>query len=270
MTRRQSQLLRTVFSPLICVALLLGIVAEARTRIQPQDAAPYHARAAAAIESIPSHMDSSIWTCQDIPIPTPAVEILHPNATLSASYTELQGDQLVQGQVLLIQCKDSVDMQGHYPPHCLPANGGQEIGKPQRRTWKVGNLLIPGTEYFFSRPTNGPTEIRQWIYNFFIIPRIPTLDNSMVGIFPDIDAVYRSGGSYQRHYFGAAQFQFAFDQSVRQQQRDRFLIDFLTPNLSVIHTLMNDPAAPAGSRVLAAPAPPGPVQSLINSGGINQ
>ncbi|HTW94023.1 MAG TPA: hypothetical protein VMD30_04455 [Tepidisphaeraceae bacterium] len=267
MSRRQSQVFRASFSPLLCVALLLGIVAEARTRIQPQDAAPFHARAAAAIASIPSRLDSSLWTGQDIPIPTPAVELLHPNARLSADYTELQGDQLVQGQVLLIQCKDAVDMQGHYPPHCYPANGGSQLLPAHRRTWTVGNLVIPGTEYFFARPA-GPIDVRQWIYNFFIIPRIPGLKSSMVGIYPDIEAVYQSGGSYQRHYFGAAQFQFIFNENVPQQERDRFMIDFLTPNLPVIYTLLNDPASPS-SPAAAAPASSGAVPSLLNSGGIN-
>jgi len=186
-------------------------------------------------------------------IPTPAAQLLHPNAFLSKEYVEHLGDRDLTGDVLLIQCKDAVDMQGHYPPHCYPANGGRELDPPHPRSWTVGNMEIRGTEYFFALPS-GSTEVRRWVYDFFIIPRIPGLANSMQGIYPDIDAVYKSGGSYQRHYFGAAQFQFVFDQSMTQPQRDRFMIDFLTPNLSVIHTLLNDAATDAAPSA-ASPSP---------------
>jgi hypothetical protein len=254
-------------SPGLCALLLMGIVAEARTRIQPGDAEPFHARAAEAIASIPTRLDPTVWTdAEDFPIPTPAAELLHPNAIFSSSYVDWQAGVPVSGVILLVQCKDAVDMQGHYPPHCYPANGGRELQAAHARTWRVGDVDIPGTEYFFSMPS-GPTEVRRWVYDFFIIPRIPGLEQSMQGLYPDIDAVYKSGGSYQRHYFGAAQFQFSFDQTVPQPQRDRFVIDFLTPNLPVIHTLLNDDA-PATAQTATAFTIPGPAADPLNSGGI--
>jgi len=265
MAKFQKQILTATASPLLCGALLMGVVLEARTRVRAADADPFHKRAKEAVEQeIAANLDPEQWSSQEAPVPPSAIQLLRPNAIFSRNYLEhLSDNRAVYGEVLVDQCRDARDMQGHYPPNCYPAAGDQQISS-MKRTWIVGGLTIDGMEYMFKEPQKGLSDER-CVYNFFIIPSIPGLGaNSIHGIYPDIQAVYKSGEDYQRRYYGAAQFQFVFSAEYKRQDRDRFLVDFLTPNLGPIAALLNDnlpvnipPAAPvATADVDQAPIPP--------------
>jgi len=235
----KAMLNKTLAPPVICLALLAGLVAEAHTRVQPGDAEPFHARAAAAINGIPAVMDNGNWVSQEEPEPPSATALLRPNAILSRRYLKRDTDgRTLSVGVLIVQCKDARDMQGHYPPRCYPANGATLV-EQLPRIWTIGGLKIPGMEYLFTQLTQGINqELR--VYNFFVIPEIPGLPARAVrGICPDIQAVYQSGEDYQRRYYGAAQFQFVFPNDLSQPVRDRIMTELLEQNVSVIRTLMN-------------------------------
>lgn len=227
--------------PAICLILLAALAAEARSRIQPADAEPFHARARAAIDAIPAVVGNGQWVSEDEQEPPAATALLRPNAILSRRYLKhLPDGRILSCGVLIVQCKDARDMQGHYPPRCYPANGAQML-QSLPRTWDINGTSISGMEYYFKQLTEGRNqELR--VYNFFVIPEIPGLPaRALRGICPDIASVYQSGEDYQRRYYGAAQFQFVFPNELSRPIRDEILAELLGPNMNVVKTLMNQP-----------------------------
>jgi hypothetical protein len=243
MSASAKNLLPVLMPPALCLLLLAGLVAQARTRVQPGDAEPFHQRAAAAIAGIPASLDSGQWVSQEEPEPPSATALLRPNAMLSRRYIKhLPDGQILSVGVLIVQCRDARDMQGHYPPRCYPANGARQL-QSIPRTWNIAGTTITGMEYLFTQLTEGRNQDLR-VYNFFVIPEIPGLEARAVrgprGICPDIDSVYASGEDYQQRYYGAAQFQFVFPDELTQAARDEILAEILAPNLNVVTTLMNN------------------------------
>lgn len=244
MKRSTRSLLTALVSPILSVALLAGVVAEARTRIQAGDAEPYHARVATAIERIP--IDIGNWHGKDVPVPPSATRLLRPNVILSRQYVNL-----VKGwsaQLMVVSCRDARDLQGHYPLNCYPANGSKLTEEPLKRTWNVGGETIHGMEYHFSTPNGGGT-VDQVVYNFFLIPYVAgtRMPAGTVGFCPDMTSVYRSGEDYQRRYYGASEVQLVTDNSngaeLTQQERDEVLNQILGPNMKNLMPLLNNPPA---------------------------
>jgi hypothetical protein len=227
--------------PALCLVLLCALAAEARSRVQPSDAEPFHARAAAAINAIPAVMSNGEWVSEEEDEPPAATALLRPNAVLSRRYLKrLPDGRILSCGVLIVQCKDARDMQGHYPPRCYPANGAQML-QSVPRTWTIAGTEIAGMEYNFKQLTEGRNQ-ELVVYNFFVIPEIPGLPARAVrGICPDITSVYQSGEDYQRRYYGAAQFQFVFPNELSRPIRDEILAELLGPNMNVVRTLMNQP-----------------------------
>ena len=235
------------FWPALSALMLLGMVAEAQTRITRADAEPHLARCKAAIESIPLTIlgpSGAYWTGAETNVPLSATQLLRPNQILSRTYVR-QGDPLMVS-LLIVDCRDARDLQGHYPPNCYPAQGLKLIGQIPR-TWRLSDgLEVPGMEYHFA--SEGHLEDPTVVYNFFVTPLVPGLTVShpeLNGVIcRDIDSVYTSGEDYQRRYFGAAEFQLMARSRMTGQQLDHALIDLLSPNQNVIRTLMN--RAPGG------------------------
>jgi hypothetical protein len=245
MARSGNTIAWTLASPALCVLLLAGIIAEGRTRIQPGDAEPFHARVKVAIENIPTMIGGGLWGSVKRDVPQAATKLLRPNAIFCYEYNEsTTGDQyrpLRSAILLVVQCKDARDLQGHYPKNCYPAMG-QTLKSSTLRTWTVAGLDIPGTEYLFDagHGTTKGQDLRR-VYNFFVIPVIPHLAaQSVRGICPDIDAVYKSGEDYQRRYYGAAEFQLVLSDELSQESRDDVFAQIMTPVVPVIRALIND------------------------------
>ena len=223
--------------PLLCVGILGGIAAQKSTHVQPKDAAAYHARAKDEIEKFNytiGNTESGIWVGQDIEPTTAAVRLLRPNKIFSRRYTDTsaRGDRYVSGMcdVLIVQCRDSRDMVGHYPENCYP-NSGETLLDKRNRDWQVGSELITGTEYTFERYRQGQP-IRRCVYNFFVVPRS--------GIMRDIKAVNRAAEDYQWRHFGAAQFQFVFqadEADLPRDKRDQIFRTLMGSNIGVIAAL---------------------------------
>jgi hypothetical protein len=265
MARRARNILLSLASPALCVLLLLGMIAEARTRIQPADAEPYHARVRDAVDAVPVTLQiGGGWVSTDTPVPTEATKLLRPNNILSREYSEQSTNgeprPLRKADLLIVACRDARDLQGHYPKNCYVANG-QTLVSAARRTWTVekrdsdGNLKkdangdieylnIDGTEYLFdaSHSSQNGRDLRR-VYNFFVIPAIPHLPARAVrGICPDIDAVYKSGEDYQRRYYGASEFQVVISDDVSQEQRDDAFRQIITECTPAIETMLNENA----------------------------
>ena len=82
-------------SSLACCGLLVGIVMEKRTHLTPEQAEPYHQRAAAAIGNVSPFID--YWTGAEERIPAEAVKILRPNKILSRHYVDNKSSGSVYG-----------------------------------------------------------------------------------------------------------------------------------------------------------------------------
>jgi hypothetical protein len=225
---------------MLCLALLAGIVAEDRTHLKPTDVEPYHAKARTVIEewpkTIPDREGDRIgeWTTStDESLPPSAEQLLHPNAKIDRRYTSnlLAPNGLpVQASLLIVQCKDSRDMAGHYPPICYPAAGEERISEPLPFNLYVNGMWINGTEYHFLQKTLPVS--RQCVYDFFIVPG--------QGFKSDMPDVRKAAGDYQRRYYGAAQFQVVMDADYPQEFRERIFREIIGANsgaLSVLNTV---------------------------------
>jgi|GEM_PF-388379 len=239
MSRKQTTISRMMIAPGICLLMLGGLLAEGTTRIHPADAEPFHRRAFEAINGVPAVMQEGQWVSEEEPEPPSATALLRPNAVLSRRYLKrLPDGQTLSCVILIVQCKDARDMQGHYPPNCYPANGAQLV-ESEARTWNIGGKAVEGMEYLFTELGEG-RNLEKRVYNFFVIPEIPGLSGGVHGICPGIASIYKSGEDYQRRYYGAAQFQFVFSNDLPRSVRDQIMDELLAPNWNVVDVLKND------------------------------
>jgi hypothetical protein len=230
MSIRLRQLAFTLTAPLLSVGLLAGIFAEQQTHLKPQDVEPYHDRAKTAVEQVPYFIGT--WTGQDDEIPVAAQKLLRPNAILSRTFVD-SSSKYRPASLLIVQCRDSRDMVGHYPPICYRAHGLSIDEKScGPRDWAVNGKTIPGYEYHFVEVLAGRST-RTTVYNFLIVPGR--------GIVRDMKGVEQAAEDYQQRYYGAAQFQVVFRSEGAAErsrdERDEIFATLMGPNIQLIETL---------------------------------
>jgi len=210
-------------APILTVLLLAGVAAD-NLRVDPAEAEPFHARAARAIAASPKTFGDWLFV-RDIPQPTDAEEMLKPNGYLDRLYLNWRTGHYAE--VLLDQCKDSRDMEGHYPRVCYPSTGCA-IDAFHAVTWAAGGLEIPGCDYTIRRP-NGTT---MFVRDFFILP-----DG---GMCRDMESVNASAKDFRQTVYGVAQIQVLFfDASVGVAQRDSEFATIVRAYRPVIDTLLH-------------------------------
>jgi hypothetical protein len=229
--------------PVMAMTLLGGLTLEQRSYVKPQDVEPYHAKALAEMDQIPYVLDHGRWTGRDQPLPTAAQKLLRPNAVVSRTYEDNQKGEFGAGAagrersatLLIVQCRDSRDMLGHYPPRCYRSHG-MEQKSAEPRDWNVGGMTIPGVEYGFEQKLVGQT-YRTTVYNFFVVPG----GKSNNPLRRDMDAVRDAAEDYQQRYYGAAQFQVVFQglssADLPRSERDEIFQTLIEPTIPVIKTL---------------------------------
>lgn len=220
MTRR---ILAILVSPVLTAALLGAAAWENSTHVAPAAAEAYHQRVrdAASPRALPTQI--GLWVGDDIDPPTAANRLLKPNVILMRRFQHypLAGQaDLGSVSVLLVACKDVRDMLGHYPPVCYRGVGMVMEGQ-EARTWKIGELTLPGVEYRFAKEYRG---IRQEmvIYNFMVAQGQRAV--------PHMDALAATQKNYRQRLFGAAQVQVAFYSPLNvapATQRDEVMRQFL-------------------------------------------
>ncbi len=225
--------------PLMAVSLLAGLAVEKSTYLKPESVEPYHARAKAAIDAVPYALERGRWTGTNVPQPEAAQKLLRPNALISRMYEDNQKSDPARpdraASLLIVQCRDSRDMLGHFPPRCYRAHGmEQKAAEP--RNWKVGDIVIPGMEYQFEQKLVGQS-YRTTVYNFFVVPGGKTAHP----LKRDMDAVIDAAENYQQRYYGAAQFQVVFQGPISgdlpRAERDDIFRTLIEPTIPVIKTL---------------------------------
>lgn len=221
-----------LLAPLMTVGLLLGMVAEQRSYLREEDFAGYHKQALRAVEAIPRQIGP--WAGSESTVPQEAQALLKPNAILALLYKDhseiLRGDRRLT--LLVVQCRRSGDMVGHYPRNCYQSIG-MEMTQATPRDFAVrhhshGELAVPVIEYHFREQKAGRT---RWtiVYNFMIVPAR--------GLVRDMEGVRAAAEDYQQRYYGAAQFQVVFQDPLPQQDRDEIFTLFLRELVPTIKTL---------------------------------
>lgn len=227
---------------MLCLGLLGGIVAEDHTHLKPADVEPYHAQARKVIEEWPKTITTPAdesWTMStEESLPASAEQLLHPNCYICRRYTsttKVINGRPVQASLLIVQCKDSRDMAGHFPPICYPAAGQPMIGEDgQQFTMNCNGVDVSGKEYLFLQKSLPVT--RQCVYDFFIVPG----NKEGTITVADMVGVRKAAADYQRRYYGAAQFQVVMDADYPQELRESIFRTIIGANaraLSVLNTV---------------------------------
>jgi hypothetical protein len=205
----------TYLAPVACCAMLLGATWFQRDLKPPSAFEPFHARAKAAIDAIPTSIDD--WQAREHKPDPSAVTILKPNVIKAFRMEDMRASGARHPStsiyMTIVQCRRVADMVGHYPPRCYPAIGELElVDRRQPRSWNVAGLDITGTEYHFERSVEG--KIRKRIVYFFIV--VPGK-----GLARDMEALDEAADDYQQRYYGAAQFQVVFDSLSSQEPSEK-------------------------------------------------
>ena len=230
-------------SPVLCLFLLGGIALQQRTRLKPEDAVVqnYHARAGAEVGRMPWKVEAldSTWTAVEHKPETAAVRLLRPNVILSRRYVQntTSGRPMV-AELLIVQCRDSRDMTGHYPPICYRNIGYEQIYRERHAPITVDGEPVPFTEYHFEKYAHGRAE-KLYVYNFFVVPGRGAVD--------DIKGVHEAAEDYERRFFGAAQFQVLMQDALAPapaEVREQVFAGLLRSHPTLIATLKNDGMTP--------------------------
>lgn len=189
----QSSRMMKIVSIALTGALLLGAMAlRSGTTYSEEQVAGYHAGVREALDAIPFRVGD--WVGVDTPVPPAAQRLLRPNAILSRTYRDPEGRQAT---VMLVHCRDTRDMIGHYPPICYPAHGWRTEGEPA-----PAELVSNATWYRFTRQSQG-LQVDLLILNYLEAPG--------VGRVADMDTLRSLAEVRRTRGLGAAQIQILFE-----------------------------------------------------------
>jgi uncharacterized protein DUF3485 len=231
-----------LFSRLAIPFSLLLMIAIGVARINPgnqEKVDAYHERVAQVINSIP--IDINGWTGQQVPLPQSAIKLLDPNALVARHYSNKEKN--VAATLLIVQCRDTRDMAGHYPPRCYPSSGWMDSESNPTRMYTLGHFDIK--RYGFQRIA-GHVERGISVYSLFVLPT-GEMTTSM-------REVRRLSANYDFRMYGAAQIQVVIDGEVPEEDHDWILSDMFEIALPAIRAVLepaegsnfSDTAKPTG------------------------
>lgn len=213
-------------APVLTVALLLTILL---TRGAGASAVPgadaYHESVAATIERLPYKIGD--WVGTDIEVPPAAQKLLRPNKLMQRRY-----EHIITGRtfnILVVHCKDSRDMIGHYPPNCYPANGWTPAGASEA-SFSLDSGTFGAREYQFNRVADG-VEQRLRVFSFFVLPARDA------EIASDYDAVAAASRDRRNTGLGAAQVQLLGGESLSAAERREIVEEFIRALAPVIRVI---------------------------------
>lgn len=211
-----NRILGKLAAPLLSLVLVGGLYAQMRSYAVQDDTRPFHAEVKAAIEQVPTIWGS--WEGTEVKPPEAAGQLLRPNAMLSRSYREASTGRWAR--LIIIHCRDSRDMGGHYPPNCYRGSGWTQRDKPTIFEGEFWGRPVPIAEYRFTR-TELNAAIDWTIYDFFVLPsgRLVT----------SMDEIYAASSDYRARPYGAAQIQVIVDSSLPEAERRAILAEMLSP-----------------------------------------
>lgn len=219
--------LTTVLAPLVAAALAVGLAVQmgAYRHGDTEATTAFHARVKAGVEAIP--MEVSGWSGKDTEVPAAAGQLLRPNALFTRTYTHPERGW---AKLVVIHCRDSRDMSGHYPPNCYSGSGWTQAGPAAVAHYELWGGSVPIAAYEFTRKeVRG--ELHWVIYDFFVLPA--------AGIVTDMVEVQQASGDYRTRPYGAAQVQVIMDAKLTEAERMTILHEMLEPVGPVVRELQN-------------------------------
>lgn len=187
-----------IISAVVSGLMLAGVALSERRGKDEAAIESYHESIARAVDYFP--VDFGIWVGHEVPIPPSATRLLRPNALVAREYiTDARGG--VSATLMLVQCEDIRDMQGHYPPNCYPAHGWAE--GPIEMGAAFGDLEM--VRYEFHRSA-GNQDRGITVYNLFVMPTGE--------VTTSMDRVRRASADYLMRPYGAAQVQIVIGDEV--------------------------------------------------------
>jgi hypothetical protein len=193
--------------PLLTLSLLATLFVESMLRTSPASAEPYHQHIAEVAATLPYQAGS--WVGEDTEVPSAATALLRPNVIISRRYQNVRTGH--NANLLLVQCRDSRDMLGHYPPVCYPGTGWTLASQIERQAVAT-NASYPAMEYDFTRTTGGQLS-RVTVIDFMVLP-----DGRVVRTMEELRFAARKRAA---RFYGAAQIQLLFDPNVPDPERDQ-------------------------------------------------
>ncbi|MHC4472287.1 MAG: exosortase-associated EpsI family protein [Planctomycetota bacterium] len=213
-----------ILPPILSMLLLVGVALEWNAFHLPAgDLEPYHERIRDAVGQVPLRIGDWVGTEEDVP--ASAVDMLRPNVILSRRYQNSKTGTNVK--LLLIHCRDTRDIRGHYPPICYEAHGWTLL-ESQPRDWSVGGERIAGMQYRFVR--QDATRANQVsIYNFMVRP-----DG---GIEREMPGLNRASEDRRLRALGGGQVQVLFDEFISREESDMVFQELMAPIMATIELI---------------------------------
>ncbi len=165
----------------------------------------YHEQVREAAVDLPRQVGE--WSAIDAELPEAAVALLRPNVLISRRYVDEESGRSFA--MLIVQCADARDMEGHYPPNCYPSAGWTALGQ-QSAQIEIAQRQATAIDYGFERQLQGGLDLIH-VINLMILPN--------EGFVTSMSNIRRLGGTVSDRYFGAAQMQFVFDGRWEKQDR---------------------------------------------------
>ena len=216
---------------MLCLLFLTGVGAHRIATRTPIDSTAYHARVKASVESIDFIVGE--WAGEKMDVPPSAVALLRPNGLVGRSYRNQSGDRVIT--LAVVQCRDTRDMTGHYPPVCYPANGWKLLQFDSYVVSLDDETILPVTRYLFDRSTALET-VQRWVHNLLILP--------IEGGVMDMDEVREAASNHQDRQRGAAQIQLVLSGDVLEADQKRFVLQFLTELEPVVNEIIQFEPSP--------------------------
>lgn len=212
---------------MLAMSILLGVQLNNQTHGDPDVVAAYHQRVRSIAEELPYRVGE--WLGVDEAPPPAAVQLLRPNVMLGRRFIDTEGRR--EAALVLVQCRDSRDMAGHYPPVCYPAHGWQWGEAPTQVSVQVAGASVPMTRYGFERSTF-TTDRMVVIYGLFVLPNR--------GLAVDIGQVREAAADYRARGMGAAQVQVALGAGYTRDEELQIVGTLMESAWPVIEAVWND------------------------------
>lgn len=193
---------------------LLGIGAHRLATRTTDDAAAYHTRVKAVVEALPVRVGD--WAGEDVSVPSSATALLRPNALKARSYRRSTDNVVVT--LVVVQCEDTRDMAGHYPPICFPANGWKALDTQLLHDMGGEGSQLPVTRYVFERASVFERSER-YVFNLLLLP--------IQGAVNDMPDVRKAAANPQARMRGAAQIQIMLSGSVTETDQLDIVREFV-------------------------------------------
>lgn len=165
----------------------------------------YHADVREVAEDLPRQIGP--WSAVDTELPEAAVALLKPNVLISRRYDDEKTGRSFA--LLIVQCADARDMEGHYPPNCYPGSGWSTLGR-QAMSLDIGSHQADSMDYRFERKSNQSIE-RIGVVNVIMVPGD--------GFVTSMSRIRKLAGTISDRFYGAAQMQFVFSGQWELEER---------------------------------------------------